>query len=86
MYIIPQEYKCNKCQHEFKYGPHNEWNTPVIEEEEIRPNGADILTHSLPVCPKCWKDFIRQNLGLGYSTADWGYGGSHYDRVVKRLI
>ena len=80
MYLYPQDYKCNKCGHEFKYGPHDPWNTPVVAEEESTDRG--IITHSLPVCPKCWEKFLRDNLGLGYATTDWG-NGSHYDKVVK---
>lgn len=80
MYICAQPYKCNKCGHEFKFSVDDPWDTPVIEEQEETDRGT--LTHSLPVCPKCWETFIRSNLGLGYCTIDWGHG-SHYNKVLK---
>jgi hypothetical protein len=81
MYVYAQNYKCNKCEHEFQYGPHDTWNTPVLEQEEVTTRG--IVSHSMPVCPKCWDKFLKNNLGLGYCTVDWGFGGSDYDKEMK---
>lgn len=80
MYIMPQNYKCDQCGHEFIFGPHDSWATPVITEEEQTDQG--IIVHDLPVCPKCWEQFLRANVGLGRCTVDWG-GGSYYDRNLK---
>jgi len=80
MYIFAQNYKCNKCEHEFTFSPHDKWETPVLYEEEKTSSGT--LTYSMPVCPKCWEKFLRDNLGIGYCTVDWGHG-AHYDKVVK---
>lgn len=82
-YYFPQPYKCSKCGHEFDYGQDDPWHTPVLREEEQTDRG--IVTHSMPVCPKCWEKFLRDNLGLGYCTQDWGFGGSHYDKKVKNV-
>lgn len=82
MYNYPQHYKCNKCDHEFMYGEHDPWNTPVLEEQEQIPK-VGTVTHALPVCPKCWEQFLKTNLGLGYGTTDWGYG-TYYDKKVKK--
>ena len=83
MYVYAQNYKCIKCDHEFKYGPHDPWLTPVLEQEEITTRG--IVGHSMPVCPKCWETFLRNNLGLGYCTVDWGWG-SDYDRKLRNEL
>lgn len=58
MYILPQPHQCNKCGFTFAYGPHDPHPAPVIEIEQ----------QWIPVCPKCYTEFIQKNLGLGYST------------------
>lgn len=66
MYIIPQDHKCIKCDHEFKYGPHDIHLAPVVDGD--------------PVCPKCWSEFLRANLGIGYCTVAWTKDGSEYEQ------
>jgi hypothetical protein len=48
------------------YGPHEQQNTPVIDER--------------PVCPKCYESFLLKHVGLGYTTTAWTKEGSDYHR------
>jgi hypothetical protein len=81
MYIIPKQYKCVKCAFEFMWGPHHDHGAPLMSREETTDSGT--VTHSMPVCPKCWTDFLLKNVGFGCCTVDWGYG-SDYDNATKQ--
>jgi hypothetical protein len=80
MYYSPQQYKCVKCTFEFMYSPSNSHSGPVMSKEEETDRGT--VTHSMPVCPKCWVDFLLKNVGYGLCTVDWGQGSS-YDNATK---
>jgi DNA-directed RNA polymerase subunit RPC12/RpoP len=51
MYFVPQEYKCDWCNHEFVWGQSDGHSAPVIKEG--------------PVCPKCWEGYLKENFGIG---------------------
>jgi hypothetical protein len=51
-----------------------------MSREEETNKGT--LVHSMPVCPKCWTDFLIKNVGYGLCTVDWGHG-SDYDNATK---
>jgi hypothetical protein len=69
MYVAQQPYKCIKCQHDFKWGPHDAHPAPVTAK-------------GIPVCPQCWGTFL-EGLGLGYQTTVWNKNGSEYENKVK---
>ena len=82
MYIEPQQYKCLKCGHIFDYSPDRDHKFPVFEEEERTDRG--IIHRDLPVCPKCFEEFIRKNVGVGYGTVPFRKEGSDYEVATKR--
>lgn len=49
MYLTPQRAKCRKCGFEKPHSPHDAWPAPQI---------GDFVA-----CPKCWEDWLRQNIG-----------------------
>lgn len=55
MYILPQPYKCPKCDYEREWTPDSCWPAPVLETEEGQKK---------PACPRCWEKWIAANLGL----------------------
>lgn len=67
MYIAPHPYRCIKCGYERNWSPHEHQSTPVIDSGN-------------PVCPQCWSEFLRINLGIMYCTVNWG-NGSDYDNM-----
>ena len=79
MYYAPQPYKCIKCENEFQYSQSNSHSGPVLSEEYETKRGT--LHRFMPVCPKCWADFLMKNVGLGYCTVAWTDTGSDYDQA-----
>jgi hypothetical protein len=71
VYILPQKYKCIKCDYEFQYSPHNPHPAPSV--------------YCDPVCPVCWDKFIRENVGIGYCTESWN-GESEYEMKKNELL
>lgn len=51
MYILPQPYRCPKCDHQQNYSPHD-------------PHAAPVLSDGSPTCPKCFDRFLRENVGV----------------------
>ena len=37
-----------------------------------------------PVCPQCWEEFLKANLGIGYCTIAWDPKGSEYENMMKQ--
>ena len=72
MYINPQPYKCPRCTHTIKFGPHEGWTqTPITEQGN-------------PICPHCWEMFL-QSLGAEMRcTVDWDGTGSAFDKAYKK--
>jgi DNA-directed RNA polymerase subunit RPC12/RpoP len=68
-YLMPQPYKCIKCEYEFTFSPHNQHPAPTTYEQD-------------PVCPKCWHEFIV-GIGIGYGTTSWTKDGSAYEQKLK---
>ena len=83
MYIEPQQYKCLKCGHTFDYSPSNKHPFPVFEEEERTDRG--IIHRDLPVCTKCFEEFVRRNVGVGYCTVQFRDVDSDYEVASKRV-
>ena len=80
-YITPSPYRCVKCGHEFEFTPHRKHPSPVLmEEAESERRGA--YTRYMPTCPQCYGEFIKQHIGLGYSTEVWTPEGSDYARAI----
>lgn len=69
-YIIPQKHKCIKCGHEFLFSEPDGHSTPVIDGQ--------------PTCPKCFENFIKQHVGLGYCTINWD-GQSAYNKAMESI-
>ncbi len=46
MYLVPQHYKCPKCEYECKYSEQDGWTIPTFKAG--------------PVCPKCWGEFVLE--------------------------
>ena len=68
-YLMPQPYKCIKCEHEFMFSPNDH-------------NRAPFTSQNKPVCPQCWDAFLA-TVGIGYGTAAWTKEGSEYDQKLK---
>ena len=76
-YIYPQPYKCVKCDHEFEYTPDRMHPAPVLSKEIETERST--FQQSMPVCPKCWAEFLMANIGLGFCTQKWRPEGSDYE-------
>ena len=79
MYYMPQPYKCLKCENEFQYSQSSSHSAPVLSEQYETERGT--VQRHLPVCPKCWAEFLMKNLGLGYCTVSWSKDGSDYEQA-----
>ena len=77
-YFAPSPYKCIKCDHEFEYSSDHMHPAPVLNQE-VQTEKHGIQTKSIPVCPKCWAEFLMKNIGLGYATSVWRAEGSDYE-------
>jgi DNA-directed RNA polymerase subunit RPC12/RpoP len=53
MYILPATYKCNRCGYECEYSPHQHHYAPTVA----------VNADSLVACPRCWLEWLRQNIG-----------------------
>ena len=82
-YQIPSPYKCVKCEHEFEYTPDRMHPAPVLSKNIETDRG--IWNQHMPVCPKCWSEFLMKNLGLGFNTKKWRPEGSDYDVEKEKL-
>ena len=80
-YVVPQKYKCIKCEHEFQYSPHHTHPAPVLSKDVETDRGT--YRQSMPVCPSCWATFLLENIGIGYQTTVWNKDGSDYERALK---
>lgn len=62
MYILPQNFECNKCKFSFIWGPHYQSPYPTIPNESL-----DDSSHfaRVPICPQCWHLFLKENIGYG---------------------
>lgn len=76
-YVYSQQYKCIKCSYEFAYSPDEKHSAPVFSKDVQTPRGTYL--QSLPVCPKCFEEFVMKNMGIGYCTVNWT-GISDYDK------
>jgi DNA-directed RNA polymerase subunit RPC12/RpoP len=76
-YQLPNPYKCVKCDHEFEYSPHHTHPAPVLSKQIETDRG--IWNQHMPVCPRCWGDFLLKNIGIGYNTHKWKPEGSDYE-------
>jgi len=41
------------------------------------------MADSDPVCPQCWSEFLKANLGIMYCTVNWR-NGSDYDKELAK--
>lgn len=80
-YHFPSPYKCIKCDHEFQYSQDHGHPAPVLSRAVETDRGT--YNQSMPVCPKCWADFLMENLGIGYGTTNWN-GISDYDKEKNK--
>ena len=68
-YIVPQPYKCVKCDYEFVFSPHHTHAAPVLSIDE----------RNVPMCPVCYAKFLMAHVGLSFSTSKYRPEGSDYE-------
>lgn len=56
MYFIPQAAKCPKCKYKIDISP------------DIREQFTVPTVNRMPVCPKCWEEFIKNS---GVPAMEW---------------
>jgi len=73
MYVNPQPHKCLRCGYEVNQGQDDTHAAPRVEGNVC--------------CPKCWSDFLKNNIGMMECTVVLNKSGiSNYDKSRAEAI